>query len=459
MSPMKLIRRFRAALADLLAAQGPGHEDDFSPVALEVLDQPPAPFARAALLLILLLALILLAWSALAKVDIVVSATGVVVPRGKVKVIQPMEGGRVTAIHVRDGQQVRRDEVLVTMDSTESQADLTTIRQELESAALSAMRLRAQLSGDESLFQPGPASRAAEVKLQRDLLRESLLTEKARQAAMANELSRNQAERESLMASVDKQERALPLLKKMHEKKRHMLRKGLIPEIEYIQAQMAFDDASGNLEAEKGRLRAAEAQLAKAMQESQLEEREKKRDLLAELSEALNRRDTLTQELAKAANKQEYSELRAPIDGFVQQLAIHTIGGVVTPAQTLMVIVPLDDGLEVEAKVLNKDIGLIAGGQQVSVKVTAYPYTRYGDIAGGIEWVAQDAVMDEQLGPIYPVRISLQSTRLPRLVDRREGLLSPGMTVTTDIKVGKRRVIEFFLTPILRYTQESFREH
>lgn len=459
MSPMKLIRRFRAALADLLAAQGPGHKDDFSPVALEVLDQPPAPFARAALLLILLLALILLAWSALAKVDIVVSATGVVVPRGKVKVIQPMEGGRVTAIHVRDGQQVRRDEVLVTMDSTESQADLTTIRQELESAALSAMRLRAQLSGDESLFQPGPGSRAAEVKLQRDLLRESLLTEKARQAAMANELSRNQAERESLMASVDKQERALPLLKKMHEKKRHMLRKGLIPEIEYIQAQMAFDDASGNLEAEKGRLRAAEAQLAKAMQESQLEEREKKRDLLAELSEALNRRDTLTQELAKAANKQEYSELRAPIDGFVQQLAIHTIGGVVTPAQTLMVIVPLDDGLEVEAKVLNKDIGLIAGGQQVSVKVTAYPYTRYGDIAGGIEWVAQDAVMDEQLGPIYPVRISLQSTRLPRLVDRREGLLSPGMTVTTDIKVGKRRVIEFFLTPILRYTQESFREH
>ena len=155
-----------------------------------------------------------------------------------------------------------------------------------------------------------------------------------------------------------------------------------------FQAQMAFDDASGNLEAEKGRLRAAEAQLAKAMQESQLEEREKKRDLLAELSEALNRRDTLTQELAKAANKQEYSELRAPIDGFVQQLAIHTIGGVVTPAQTLMVIVPLDDGLEVEAKVLNKDIGLIAGGQQVSVKVTAYPYTRYGDIAGGIEWVA-----------------------------------------------------------------------
>ena len=459
MSPMKLIRRFRAALADLLAAQGPGHEDDFSPVALEVLDQPPAPFARAALLLILLLALILLAWSALAKVDIVVSATGVVVPRGKVKVIQPMEGGRVTAIHVRDGQQVRRDEVLVTMDSTESQADLTTIRQELESAALSAMRLRAQLSGDESLFQPGPESRAAEVKLQRDLLRESLLTEKARQAAMANELSRNQAERESLMASVDKQERALPLLKKMHEKKRHMLRKGLIPEIEYIQAQMAFDDASGNLEAEKGRLRAAEAQLAKAMQESQLEEREKKRDLLAELSEALNRRDTLTQELAKAANKQEYSELRAPIDGFVQQLAIHTIGGVVTPAQTLMVIVPLDDGLEVEAKVLNKDIGLIAGGQQVSVKVTAYPYTRYGDTAGGIEWVAQDAVMDEQLGPIYPGRISLQSTRLPRLVDRREGLLSPGMTVTTDIKVGKRRVIEFFLTPILRYTKESFREH
>lgn len=456
---MSLFRKPHHFFKNLSASSHEKRADDFSPAALAVLERPPAPFARAALILILLLAVILILWSILAKVDIVVTASGVVVPKGKVKVIQSMEGGRVAAIHVRDGQLVRRDEVLVTMDSTESQADLASLEQELESVSLTTMRLQAQIAENEALFQPAADARAAEVELQRNLLRESLLTEKTQRSALESELSRNRAERESLLASLRQQERALPLLRQLHAKKKTMADKGLIPEVEFIQAQMSLDEAIGALATERGRLRAIEAQLAKSIQEKQLTERETKRDLLAKLTEELTRQETLKQEVTKAQNKQLYRELRAPIDGFVQQLSINTIGGVVTAAQPLLVIVPLDGGLEVEAKALNKDIGLISTGQTAFVKVTAYPYTRYGDIAGQIEWVAQDAVVDEQLGPIYPVRVSLSATKLPRMVENRQGSLSPGMTVTTDIKIGKRRVIEFFLTPILRYTSESLREH
>lgn len=456
---MSIFQKIQQIVKGFIASSHRKRANDFSPAALAVLERPPAPFARAALILILLLAAILIAWSILAKVDIVVTASGVVVPKGKVKVVQSMEGGRVAAIHVRDGQLVRREEVLVTMDSTESQADLASLEQELESVSLTVMRLQAQIADNEALFQPVADAHSAEVELQRNLLRESLLTEKTQKSALESELARNRAERESLIASVRQQERALPLLRQLHAKKKTMADKGLIPEVEFIQAQMSLDEAMGSLATERGRLRAVEAQLAKSMQEKQLDERQTKRDLLTKLTEELTRQETLKQEVTKAKNKQLYRELRAPIDGFVQQLSINTIGGVVTSAQPLMVVVPLEGGLEVEAKALNKDIGLIAAGQSASVKVEAYPYTRYGDIAGQIEWVAQDAVVDEQLGPIYPVRVSLSAVKLPRMVESRQGVLSPGMTVTTDIKIGKRRVIEFFLTPILRYTSESLREH
>ena len=454
-----VIQKYREIIADFLKKQEEDRTNDFVPAALEVLEKPPSPFARFVLLLILLLAVILLVWSVFAKVDIVVTASGVVVPKGKVKLIQPMEGGRVTAIHVRDGQQVKQGEPLITMDSTDSQADVNSLQKELENIQLTAMRLQAQVAGDESIFSPSAEISSAEVDLQRKLLHESVLTEKAHDSARGSELSRNFAEKQSLQASVAKQERALPQLKLLHEKKRNMSKKGLIPEVEYIQSKMSLDEAIGNLESERGRLRAIEAQLAKSEQEKQFAEREIKRDLLTKLNETLNRQKTLKEELVKAKNKQNYRELRSPIDGFVQQLAINTIGGVITAAQTLMVIVPIDGGLEVEAKILNKDIGLISTGQDVSIKVVAYPYTKYGDIPGQIEWIAQDAVVNEQTGPIYPLRVSLSAIQLPRIVDNRPGAVSPGMTVTTDIKVGKRRVIEFFLAPILRYTHESLREH
>jgi len=149
-------------------------------------------------------------------------------------------------------------------------------------------------------------------------------------------------------------------------------------------------------------------------------------------------------------------KLVAPVDGLVQQVAVHTVGGVVTPAQALMVVVPKDDALEVEAFVENKDIGFVRDGQEAEIKIETFSYTKYGTIHAKVTQVSNDAVNDEKRGLIYSSRVKPERSAVQ--VGERVVNLSPGMAVTVEIKTDKRRVIEYFLTPLLQYTSESLRE-
>ncbi|TDF56790.1 HlyD family efflux transporter periplasmic adaptor subunit, partial [Cupriavidus sp. L7L] len=150
--------------------------------------------------------------------------------------------------------------------------------------------------------------------------------------------------------------------------------------------------------------------------------------------------------------------LRAPIDGVVQQLAVTTVGGVVTQAQPVAIVVPENTALEVDAQVQNKDIGYVKPGQRVITKVETFDFTRFGYIEGQVQWVGTDAVNDQKLGPIYPVRIRLAEQATPNSVNGRKGALTPGMSVTADIRVDERRMISYFLSPLLRYKDEALRE-
>ena len=261
-----------------------------------------------------------------------------------------------------------------------------------------------------------------------------------------------------LQGNITRLTESLPLSQELFKKKRVLARKKLISEAELLQAEIEINNVRHDLSSAQERLHEAEARLERAKDEMRLAESEYSRDLLSQLTEAKNKKDQLQHQLEKAENRKTHRELRSPTAGIVQQLAVNTVGGVVTAAQPLLVIVPTGGGLEIEAKILNKDIGFVQERQPVSVKVAAYPYTRYGDLDGTIEWVAKDAVLDEKLGPSYPIRVKINSITLPNLVNGRQGVLSPGMTVTTDIKVGQRRVIEYFLGPVMRYKDESLRE-
>lgn len=186
------------------------------------------------------------------------------------------------------------------------------------------------------------------------------------------------------------------------------------------------------------------------------EKAEAQRTALSERVELEVRSAGLAQELAKAEKRSGLQRITAPVDGVVQQLAVHTVGGVVTPAQSLMVVVPQDATLEVEAKVQNKDIGFVHEGQEAVVKIDAFPFTKYGVINARVLSVSNDVIEDEKMGWVFGARLAMSSSTLP--VNGRDVKLSPGMSVMIEVKTGERRLIEYFLSPVLRGANESVRE-
>ena len=431
---------------------------EFLPATLEVLERPPAPFSRAMLLFIVLFAAVAIGWATLARMDIVVNAAGVVIPKGKVKIVQPLEPGIVTAIHVRDGQMVKAGDPLVSMDKAEGLADINTLGTELAKAELTMLRLGAELQHNAALFTPPPGADDETVQLNRRLLDQSLAAQQEKIITLTTEIERCSAEYQTIRSNVRRLTESLPLTRDLFEKKKILAEKNLISRAELLHAQIEMNDAGHNLQATESQLQEVAARLERTREEKELAQTEYQRDLLRQLTEAGNTKESLAHQLAKAENRQTHFDLKAPADGIVQQLAIHTVGGVVTAAQPLMIIVPTEGGLEIEAKVLNKDIGFVTQDQEVSVKVAAYPFTQYGDLTGKIEWVARDAVVDQQLGPNYPIRVSVANYNLPNIINGRQGVITPGMTVAAGVKVGNRRVIEYFLGPIMRYKDQSLRE-
>lgn len=210
------------------------------------------------------------------------------------------------------------------------------------------------------------------------------------------------------------------------------------------------------LVAQKANLVEARSAIARAQEELRVlaaDTRQKTYDGLRQAREQIGQ---YAPQVAKTGQRNRLMQLRAPVDGVVQQLAIHTVGGVVTPAQVLMAIVPSEDSLEVEATVLNKDIGFVRPGQRATVKVESFPYTRYGYLEGIVETVSHDAVQDEQLGLVFSARVKLSDASLA--IDGVSVSLTPGMSLSVEIKTGKRRVIDYLLSPLKQHGGEALRE-
>jgi len=447
---------------DQAQSQGPDGSDsldyDFMPAALEVFDRPPAPLSRAMLIFIVVFAATMITWASIGKMDIVVTAMGKVVPMGKVKVIQPLDTGIVRKIYVRDGQVVRAGEVLIELDSTESSADHRALNEELLAAEIEVARLTAQIRNQSHILPPREGLDEALINKHTRILNNALQAQHQKILTLESEINRGQADMAATASSVARLEDSLRLSKKLFSQKQRLAKSGIITRAELIQAEIDMVNARKSLQTERNRLKEAEALHQKAEENIKYTEAEYRHELLTLLSDAEKEQNRLAEQMVKIQNRQTNSLLKAPVDGIVQQLAINTVGGVVTAAQPLMVIVPIDGGLEIEANVLNKDIGFIEPGQPASVKIDAYPFTRHGDLTGSLEWIGQDAVLDNTMGPVYPIRVSVDSYELPNVVNGRKGYIAPGMTVTIDVTTGERRVIEFFLGPILRYKDQSLKE-
>lgn len=440
--------------------QGPtrapqGKELEFLPAVLELQETPPSPVGRAIGVIIVLVFASGIAWASFGHIDIVAVAQGKIIPTGKTKVIQPLETGVIKAIHVKEGQPVAQGDLLIELDPTTTGADQDRLANEYLAAQVEAARLRALIANRSTLKAPKEADPKF-VALQRQMLADQLAEHKARLASATLLIDQRRAAIEETQAQIASLETTLPMLEERSRSFEQLLEKKYVSRLQYLQLEEDRINKQQQLAALKQQLAQDRAALAEAKENYQVLESEFKKARQAELAAIETRAQSLSQELIKAKTRTRLQKLTAPVDGVVQQLAVHTIGGVVTPAQELMVIVPKAKQIEVEAWVENKDIGFVNPGQNAEIKVEAFPFTRYGTIDGTITSLSKDAVPVENVGLVYAARVTMGKTTMD--VENKTVNLSPGMNVSVEIKTGQRRLIEFFLSPLLRGAKESLRE-
>jgi hemolysin D len=245
----------------------------------------------------------------------------------------------------------------------------------------------------------------------------------------------------------------------------------------YLELLQPFVEGQQELKVQKSKISEADSALAAIIEEHAHTDAEYRRERFSELVEAERKARGLSDDVVKARRRTQLQNLVAPVAGTVQQLSVHTVGGVVTPAQALLVVVPSDSRLEIEAMVSNRDIGFVHAGQEAEIKIDTFNFTRYGLLHGQVLTVSQDAVIrdrkqdrfdDRELGRQndtsepkgqelnYTARISLDRTEMQ--IDDRMVNLSPGMATTVEIKTGSRTILSYLLSPLLRYRQETLRE-
>lgn len=453
------------------------HELAFLPAALEIAESPPSPIGRAIGASIIAMFCIALLWATLGSVDIVATATGKIVPGGRTKLIQPFETGVVRAIKVRDGQSVKAGDVLIELDPTMTEADQERQKSDLLAAELDAARLRAALTADPlAAFRAPQNASAAEIEMHRQFL----ISERAEQNAKLSEIERQQgqkeAERETTSASVAKLEATIPVLQERVDIRKGLVEKALASKVVYLTEYQELVAMQQDLVLQKSRLREADAAIALLKETKEKAAAEYRRATYDALAKAEQKAASAAQEVIKADRRTKLQRLTAPVDGVVQQLAVHTVGGVVTPAQALAVVVPSESQLEIEAMLSNRDIGFVHPGQAAEIKIDTFNFTRYGLLHGDVLSVSTDAITrdrtqgsnDHPSGATssssepkgqeleYAARVSLDRTHMQ--VEDKLVKLGPGMAVTVEIKTGTRRIISYLLSPLARYKQEALRE-
>lgn len=446
------------------------HRLAFLPAALEIEQSPASPAGRAMLWLLVLLFSATVTWALLGEIDIVAVAPGKVIASGKTKIIQPYDRGAIQAIHVVEGQSVSVGTPLITLDRTESDANERRTRRELSTAETDQLRELAfnrYLSDASGEFDPqsalGEAAAQIQVELSPQQLRFQVKLLDAQTAefrshltSLTSEMRARQGEKRATKSLVRKYQRILPITTERVNSVEKLYKRKLAARSQYLELEQQRIDHQQTLEAERARVDELDGEIATIAAQLETARQEALKNNLSALEETDRKVQALRQEHRKLLYKSAQQVLRSPVQGTVQELAVHTVGGIVTPAQQLMRIVPSSTTIEVEAFLQNKDIGFVHETQSAAVKVDTFNFTKYGTIDGQLRTVSNDAINDEKLGLVYPTRVKLANARIR--VKEKWVNLSPGMSVTVEIKTGKRRIIEFFLSPLLRRGNESIRE-
>jgi hemolysin D len=407
-------------------------EAEFLPAALEIQEKPVSPTLRVTAKVLVLLILVLVGWAVFGHMDIVVNATGEIIPHERTKTIASVEVASVRGLYVTEGQNVKKGDLLIELDASAAEAEHGKAESGVTEAKLKIARSRAMISSIDSQKPPklSPIEGIPAPKMA------------AAQSYLEGQYRDFMAKLHRIDGEIVRYSEALPLATQRARDYRELSQNHDVPIHAYLEKEQARIDLEGQLADAKNKRASLIA--------------EAKRVAYDEQSEADKTLGAVRQDALRTAAHSKLLKLTAPVDGTVQQLTVYTVGGVVPAAQPLMKIVPKEHTIEVEAMMENKDVGFVEVGQNASVKIDAYEYTKYGIIAGKVSHVSSDAIKDEKRGLLYAVIIKLDKPSIS--VKGEDILLNAGMSVRADIKTGSRRVIEYFLSPLIQHKRESLNE-
>ena len=435
----------------------------FLPPSLEVMEKPPHPAPRVILAIIGGICLFGLVWAVVGKVDIITVAEGKIIPSGKVKEIQPYDRGVVRRILVAEGQLVEAGQPLIELDQTQTTADEYRLlaeggfaeKKRLRREILSGL-LRKPLSDNISDEEVRNDDRLGTDEENGRQLLEEYKSIVGQWRTLESQLEERRAEWASSQEVIKQLSQTLPLITKRRDAYQSLFDRQLVGMNEYLSLEEERLRQYHGLESEKSRAVQLEAAIRAVEKQIEAQRAQSFSDVLNELADLARQCEAIKQELAKVRDLGSKQVLYAPVAGTVKGLVANTVGGVVEPAKVLMELVPLGEVLEVEAFVGNQDIGYVKAGQSAEVKINTFPFTKYGVIDAKVANVAEDATVDEKLGLIYRTRLVLEKNTI--MVSGKEAPLLPGMAVSAEIATDQRRLIEFFLAPLLRMKDESLRE-
>jgi hemolysin D len=439
-------------------------ERAFLPAHLELTETPLSVAPKWTARLIILFAVIALVWALLGKLDIVAVAMGKTTLGGRSKIIQPLETSVVDKIAVKNGDHVKNGQVLVQLSGIGSDSDYAQSDKSLQAARLNKLRLEAVIRAVDTRQTPQLDRKLAiqwhlnseQIIEAQSLALHQFQTWFTQDAQLQTVLREHQAQLQGIQAQVNKLEQTTAIERSRTADYKDLLAQNFVSKHAYYEQQSKYIQNKNDLASQRSQLKQIQESIREAEQNRHLQTNTLKRDTLDQLRQANEQIQQLTEATDKALQRKQLMTLKSPVDGTVQQLATHTIGGVVTAAQQIMVIVPDQDQMEIEALVPNKDIGFIRTGQDAVIKIESFPYTRYGYLTGKVKHVSFDAIEDEKLGLVFAATIAMDKNYL--MIDGKKVNLTAGMNVTAEIKTGKRRVITYLLSPLQTKVDESMRE-
>ena len=429
-------------------------ETEFLASILEVTETPPSPVGRLVLWTIIILIIAAGIWLFVGEVDEVAVANGKVIPVGNVKIVQSPNKGVIKELEVKEGDYVEQGQTIIVLDTTKTQADVDQLRKQVAYYDMTVKRLQAEMN-DEPFVPP----------VSEDLDRKDI---EAQSSLYRSRRVKLEADREKTMAAIAQEEAAIQSSKATQQKYLAMLtvareKEDRLNELyshdavsyfQLLEAQQTRVDYQKSAEAMTEEIVKGEAKLAEARNTLATMDSAYRQDTMTQLVEAKKQLNTYQEELTKASETNAQSVITAPVSGRINQLAVHTVGGVVTEGQSLMMVVPEDTLMEVEVYADNKDIGFIEVGQKAEVKVETFNFQKFGMLDAEVSEISPDAIADTQdkeKNAKYRLYLSLEK-------DESGISIQPGMNVTAEIKIKKKRIIDFFLDPFRKYKDEALRE-